>query len=115
MKVKATSQGTIKPLAVWVVTLWLIGTATAMGAITDIHSDNQSVLASETNVVRILTALENKIEDQRLLEKTKDKLLTLSNGQTRLIASLSDRVTKEGDSTGASIAFLLMTVLITLL
>jgi hypothetical protein len=113
--VRIELKGYIKPLTVWVAILLLIGTATAMDAITDIHPGNQPVLGRETNVLRILTVLENKIEDQKLLEKTKEKLLALSDGQTRLIASLSDRATQEGNSAGASIAFLLMTVLITLL
>jgi hypothetical protein len=49
------------------------------------------------------------------LERTKEKLFTLSDKQARLIASLSDQVNQEGNTTAASIAFLLMTVLITLL
>jgi hypothetical protein len=49
------------------------------------------------------------------LGKTKKKLITLSDGKTRLLASLSDRVAEERDTTGSDIAFLLMTVLITLL
>jgi hypothetical protein len=66
-------------------------------------------------VSKILTALESKVEDPQLLEKTKKKLTSLSDGQTRLIASLSDRVAQERNTAGSDIAFLLMTVLITLL
>jgi hypothetical protein len=105
----------MKRLAIYLVILWLACTSVAMGAITDINPGSQPVLGREANVLRILTVLENKIEDRQLLEKTKEKLLALSDGQARLIASLSDRVTKEENSAGASIAFLLMTVLITLL
>jgi hypothetical protein len=113
--VRIELKGNMKRLAIYLVILWLACTGVAMGAITDIRPGNQPVLGRETNVFRILTVFENKIEDRQLLEKTKKKLLTLSDGQTRLIASLSDRVTQEGNSAGASIAFLLMTVLITLL
>jgi hypothetical protein len=55
------------------------------------------------------------VEDPKLLGKAKKKLITLSDWQTRLIASLSDRVVEEGNTAGSDIAFLLMTVLITLL
>ncbi len=105
----------MKPLSVWVAILLLIGTTTAIGAIIDNPHENQPVPGRETHVLKILTALENKIENPQLLERTREKLQSLSERQTRLIASLSDQVTKEGDSAGASIAFLLMTVLITLL
>jgi hypothetical protein len=55
------------------------------------------------------------MEDQQLLGKTKEKLLSLSDRETRLIASLADRVTQGGNTTGSNVAFLLMTALITLL
>jgi hypothetical protein len=72
-------------------------------------------MSSLTDVSKILLVLENRIEDQQLLEKTRDKLLTLNDRQIRLIASLSDRVHTEGNTTGSDIAFLLMTALITLI
>jgi hypothetical protein len=73
------------------------------------------VSKQRVNVSKILTVLESKVEDPQLLGKTKKKLTSLSDGQTRLIASLSDRVVEERNTTGSDIAFLLMTVLITLL
>ena len=79
----------------------------------DSHALDVMVLSAD--VSKILSVFENRIEDQRLLERTKDKLLTLDQRQIRLIASLSDRVAKEGHTTGSDIAFLLMTALITLI
>jgi len=73
------------------------------------------VTGFSADVSKILSVFENRIEDRELLERTKDKLLTLDQRQIRLIASLSDRVTKEGNTTGSDIAFLLMTALITLI
>lgn len=73
------------------------------------------VLSFSADVSKILSVFENRIEDQQLLERTKDKLLTLDQRQIRLIASLSDRAAKEGNTTGSDIAFLLMTALITLI
>jgi hypothetical protein len=78
-------------------------------------SEDPIVSKHRANLTKILTVLERKVEDPHLLGKTKKKLMTLSAGQTRLIASLSDRVAEERDTTGSDIAFLLMTVLITLL
>jgi hypothetical protein len=77
--------------------------------------DARYVLSSSTDVSKILLVLENRIEDQQLLEKTRDKLLTLDDRQIRLIASLSDRVHTEGNTTGSELAFLLITALITLI
>jgi hypothetical protein len=67
------------------------------------------------NLTKILTVLESRVGDPQLLGKTKKKLTTLSDGKTRLIATLSDRVVEERNTTSSDIAFLLMTVLITLL
>jgi hypothetical protein len=79
------------------------------------HSEDPFVSKHRTDLSKILMVLERKVEDPQLLGKTKKKLITLSDRQTRLIASLSDRVAEERNTTGSDIAFLLMTVLITLL
>jgi hypothetical protein len=73
------------------------------------------VMDFSTDVSKILSVFENRIEDRQLLEKTRDKLLALDQRQLRLIASLSERVAKEGNTAGSDIAFLLMTALITLI
>ena len=72
------------------------------------------VMSREANVLKILSFLENKISDQESLQKAKDKLVTLNERQTRLIASLSDRIADQGNTTGGDIAFLLMMALIVL-
>ena len=92
-----------------------LGVTTVAGGTTDPDFDDPYASNRGTDVLQILAVLENKIEDQQLLEKTKEKLFTLRDGQTRLIASLSDQVNQDGNTTAASIAFLLMTALITLL
>ena len=74
-----------------------------------------SGLSYSADVSQILSVLESRMEDRQLVERTKDKLLTLDHRQIRLIASLSDRVAKEGNTTGSEIAFLLMTALIALI
>jgi hypothetical protein len=113
MKVK------IKPITIGLVILqlatFLLGTTIAASGTTGPNSNEQYVSNQRANVLKILSVLENKIEDQQLLQKAKGKLLTLGDRQTQLIASLSDRIAKGGSTIGSDIAFLLMTALITLL
>jgi hypothetical protein len=90
-----------------------VSAATDMTAVSNSNDPHPSIRSAD--VFKIVAVLENKIQDQPSLEKTKKKLFTLNDRQTRLIASLSDRVTEEADTMGASIAFLLVTVLIALL
>ncbi len=119
MNVKMKIKGIVETIAIGLaVSQWLIflpTTAVAKSGKTVLESEPLYVLSSSAEVSKILWVLENKIEDRRLLERTKDKLLTLDRGQIRLIASLSDRVASGGDTTGSNIAFLLMTALIALI
>jgi len=94
---------------------FLPGAAIASGGKSASVSYTPYGLSLSADVSRILSVFENRIEDQELLKRTKDKLLTLDQRQIRLIASLSDRVDKEGNTIGSDIAFLLMTALITLI
>ena len=97
------------------IVIFHLGVAAATGGTTVSRSDDEYASNHRTNILKVCSVLENRIEDQQLLEKTKDKLLTLSEGQIGLIASLSDRVSREGNTPVGDIAFLLMTALITLL
>ncbi len=109
----------VRLIAIWLVifqiALFFLVTTNARSGAINPDSGAQYLSNHGIHVTKILAVLENKIEDQQVLERTKEKLFTLNDGQTRLIASLSDRVAREGETTGASIAFLLMTALITLL
>ena len=89
----------------------------SFAAVNTIESDpGQSAISSRaSNVLKILSVLENRIGDQPLIEKAKDKLSTLTDRQTLLIASLSDQVVKERNPISGDVAFLLMTALIILL
>ena len=71
--------------------------------------------ARASNVLKIISVLDHRMTDQPLLEKAKEKVFTLSDQHARLIASLSDRVVKERNSTTGDVAFLLLTALIILL
>jgi hypothetical protein len=118
MQFKKQRNRFVRPIGIGLFILQMVifhlGVTIATSGTTVPHSDDQYVSNHLTDILKIQSVLENKIGNQQLLEKTKDKLLTLSDGQTWLIASLSDRVKKEGNTTVGDIAFLLMTALITL-
>lgn len=109
----------IRFTAIWLVifqmAIFFLVTANARSGAINPDSGAQYLLNHGTHVTKILAVLENKIEDQQVLKRTKEKLFTLNDQQTRLIASLSDRAAREGNAPGSDIAFLLMTALITLL
>ena len=119
MNPKRDRKRLIRRITIWLVifqiAIFPLGTTVAISRTTDPHFDNPSASHLRSDVLKILSVLENKIEDQQLLGKTKEKLLSLSDRETRLIASLADRVTQGGNTTGSNVAFLLMTALITLL
>ena len=116
MKIKAKRFANTIVIGVSVLQWFIFLPSTTNGGIgKNVPSFNdQNLLSFSADVSKILSVLEKKIEDQQLLEKRRDKLFTLNHEQIRLIASLSDRVTKEGNTTDSDVAFLLMTALITL-
>jgi hypothetical protein len=67
---------------------------------------------SEAEVRKALAVLENRVGGQKFTAKAKDKLFVLSPRQTRLVISLSEVIAHGGQTTGADLAFLIMTVLI---
>jgi hypothetical protein len=64
---------------------------------------------------KILLAMERKIDDPKLLEAARSKILLMDEAQALLLSELSDRMVADGASTVSSIALLLITALITLL
>lgn len=68
----------------------------------------------EVSLARIVSVLEDRMPGRELSEKVKAKLLTLSDRQVRLAASLAERIAEEGHGAVAETAFLLLTVLIIL-
>ncbi len=86
----------------------------AMGEIRQSNIGGEHQLHRETEVMKILSVLEKRIGDQKLLEKAKGKLITLKNPEFDLITSLSGQINKDGERPGVEIAFLLITALIIL-
>ena len=107
------STGVWLPLLLLVIFSW--HPSAALGGTTSLKSDDSSsVVDRNADRLKILSVLENRMGSQKSFEKVKDKLSNLSDGKTRLIASLSDLVVNEGNRAGADIAFLLLTALIVL-
>ncbi len=106
----------LKPIVVWLIFLplgiCLLNPTGAISKAISPESGNQYGLHREIDRLKILFVLENKMGNKKLLEKAMVKLTTLDEWQMQLITSLSDRIAHEGNTTGADIAFLLMTVLI---
>ncbi len=65
-----------------------------------------------TEISRILSVLEDKMESPELRLKIEHKLSTLDHKQILLIASLSERIANENRTTGKEIAILMITALI---
>ncbi len=63
---------------------------------------------------KILSALESKTNDLKSIETAREKLLLMDKKETHLLSILSDRIIDEGTSVSSNIAFLLMTLMITL-
>ena len=68
----------------------------------------------ETDMTKILSVLEKKVDDQKMLERAREKLFTLKE-----LAIFSDRFPfradrERGGQPGVDIAFLLITILIVL-
>ncbi len=68
----------------------------------------------EADVNKIMVMMGRRIGDPKLLERTKEKLLTLKDSELALITSLSEQITKDRERPATEIAFLLITALIIL-
>jgi len=65
-------------------------------------------------IEKIVAAMESRIADPKRIDTARNKLLHMDEKQTRLLSVLSDRILVDDTSVGASIAFLLVAVLIAL-
>lgn len=70
-------------------------------------------LVSEKYQSEILSLLEQRIDNPQIMDKAREKLQSLDEGQLRLIASLSERIMVDR-SAGADVAYLLLAALIIL-
>ncbi len=76
-------------------------------------ANNVPNLVSERYQSEILSLLGQRIENQQIMDKAREKLQSLDDEQLRLIASLSERIMLNR-SAGADVAYLLWAALIIL-
>lgn len=67
----------------------------------------------KSDTASILSVLETRIDDRKILQKARNKLPTLGKEKLRLLTTLCERI-KEGDTAESDIAFSLVTLLIIL-
>ncbi len=91
----------------------LSGGEPAFGAVT---AQKQPVHETATTggIKKILPVLEDKIHDQKLLEKSKEKVYGMGDREIKLVAALCEKISGEGETVSSDIAFLLVTALIVL-
>jgi len=65
-------------------------------------------------MLKILPVLEDKIENRKLLDKSKEKLYAMDSRELNLVAALCEKISDEGQTVSTDIAFLLVTALIVL-
>jgi len=65
-------------------------------------------------MLKILPVLEDKIENRKLLEKSKEKIFNMKSRELHLVAALCEKISDEGQTVSTDIAFLLVTALIVL-
>lgn len=70
--------------------------------------------ALDVEMLKILPVLEHKIENRKLLEKSKEKVFAMNRQELHLVAALCDKISDEGKTVSSGIAFLLVTALIVL-
>lgn len=68
----------------------------------------------KSDVSRVISVLKARTDDQKLLDKAREKLSEMNSKELRLLVSLCDRIRSEGDTAGADIAFYLVTTLLIL-
>jgi len=66
----------------------------------------------DTEIAEIRSVLEDKVENPEVAERLAEKVFTLSDKQTRLVASLARLAANEDQAAGTEIVFFVMTILI---
>ncbi len=66
----------------------------------------------DSRALRVLSLVEQKTSDQKVLNHIRYKLSTVSEDRLSMISSLSDRILSQGGEAEAHVAFLLLTALI---
>lgn len=67
---------------------------------------------TDARTLRVLSLVESRTSDPRVLSQIRHKLSTVSDGQLQMLSSLSERVVSRGGKAESDVAFLLLTALI---
>jgi hypothetical protein len=78
-----------------------------------IHNGYRDIIGLDT-ISKILSILEIRSLDRKILDKAAEKLSVMNKRDIHLISSLCDRISMDGDTAGADIAFSLITAMIIL-
>jgi hypothetical protein len=77
-------------------------------------SSGYAEIADKNAVSKIVSVLAIRSSDGKVLGKAAEKLSAMNNRDLRLISSLCDRISADGGTAGADIAFSLITAMIVL-
>ena len=78
-----------------------------------IHSGDVEIIGPGT-ISKIVSVLEIRSSDRKILDKAAEKLSAMHKRDIQLIFSLCDRISADGGTAGADIAFSLITAMIVL-
>jgi hypothetical protein len=100
----------------FVITLSLTVHASAALARGTAHvgAEDHMLPAPKGRTAEILSVIESRIEDRRVIEKVHEKLNSLTDSDLSLIGSLCSRIERENGSAGAELALSLVMALIAL-
>jgi hypothetical protein len=91
------------------------GTLDGMPSLSVAHSLSDSryhLLNPSAEAFKVLSMMEKRVTDRKLIQKIKDKLPTLGENRLRMLAYLSEEVGVDDRSPKTDIAFLIATTLI---
>ena len=114
-------QQTVKR-SIWVCALLVMSRALAgvspaagrYGTTAPILTQPYRVIDHRADLQQVLSVVEHRTKDGKVLERMRDKLSSLGDRELHLAASLCERIARDDDSAGADFAFSIVTALIVL-
>jgi hypothetical protein len=79
-----------------------------------VSGSRYSLIDRTSEMFKVLSVVERRVGDEKLLKKIRDKLPALSDDRLQMIASLSEKIVADDHSARTDIAFLILTTLIIL-
>jgi len=114
---KQTVKRTTGLYAVLVLSLLLAGVSPAagrQGAAAPLLLNQEQAMRHHADLEQVLSVVEHRTKDGRVLAKMREKLAAMSGRELRLAVSLCDRIVRNDDSAGAEIAFSIVMALVVL-